>query len=259
MQNRSNIIRAMSRKLGLSASELAEVLRREGGTEAIAQLSEMAFLRVMAALEWRANRGRLGMHSATAAAASDAASDDAWRWRRELDRRRSWNIDVEALSAPRRAELMFRLRAVCQVEQHVRIARDCGGRADDAMKEYADEIANTLGRWLTRSTLHNWRRAWHADGLRGLCDARWHVGTQGEADRAWFLAKLAEIYGGELIRVAEAHMLAVDEAEKAGRMPCTLRESRQHIQRHVRPRLTREKSYDGVRSRPDREPPKGKR
>lgn len=106
-----------------------------------------------------------------------------------------------------------------------------------AKKQLLAEL-ESRGISLSLSTLYNWRRAFLADGVKGLADHRARKGRQ-PPDKRFMRAVQREYELPEMLSMEAAHMMARREARKRGWRICTLRESCQYIRRKVLPAMRR--------------------
>ncbi len=108
-------------------------------------------------------------------------------------------------------------------------------------------LMDEQGRFVSRGTLYQWRRAWRRDGIAGLIDQRTNKRQRAAAPATEFLAAVRRWYlqPGGLHSIEVAFSLSEREAQEKGWPVCTLREAERFIRREVLPALTRERGCHG--------------
>ena len=141
----------------------------------------------------------------------------------------------------------FRCERLLKWWDEVRQLGAANGRGERAVTAGFLLMASAAGLELSRATLFNWRRAYRADGLRGLADQRVPAArASADGDYAAFLAEFEARYlGGGLLPAATCFQLARERAEREGWPVPTLRHARRYLKAHILPGLTRERGSGG--------------
>jgi hypothetical protein len=152
---------------------------------------------------------------------------------------------MHGLDRPGAREVRRHLHLLWRWEVVRDAAKARGGQVSEATKEFV-ALCRASGERVSAKSLYIWRRAYQADGWKGLLDQRRRAERPSPAD-AGFLAELERQYRrsfrwlGRPVSVAYrtslCHHAATQQARRRGWRPCTLREAVRFIRAKVLPAL----------------------